>query len=60
MESVIGRPCEQYGPERARHIQELIADAAGVPVEEACDDCPIRALVEAKAQRERPSLLFVS
>jgi len=48
------KPCEQFGPERAREIQELIAAATGQPHEETCDQCPIGAL------RERPKLRAVS
>jgi hypothetical protein len=49
------KPCEQFGPERAREIQELIEAATGIPHEEVCDQCPIAALTE-----RRPVLRIVS
>ncbi len=40
------KPCEQFGPERALEIQELIATATGRTIEEACDHCPVAALMQ--------------
>ena len=40
------KPCEQFGPVRAREIQELIAAATGQPHKETCDQCPIASNTE--------------
>ncbi len=48
------KPCEQFGPERALEIRELIAAATGRPLKEVCDQCPVAALMQ------RPDLRIVS